>query len=334
MAWPVVAQDAESILREIPFNIIPGQTKEADVSKRGECINREQGRCLLYSIADDHFQVEMDQDGIVEQVLFLKSEGHYLPALWKESFQIDFYDESMNRAYDYRPNNPGERIWFQFHEFPGVEARNDFTEPEGFHHMILFVDGLQYWLIYELRSQFDPRLSTIKIREGYTATRDPDRAVISYFSNGSICSTVSFKDKGHHTEEGYNFWRYEEYILEVLWTDVTDPKATEKIGEFLEARYQDLYCDKYQDNPEGGLLQQFVHSNFRDALFEWVTIYELDIETLEDKNGTRIFPWIEYTTKPGSDYILIEDFKKQYREIRDELRELIDNYDEEAFFDY
>lgn len=153
---------------------------------------------------------------------------------------------------------------------------------------------------------------------------------LTYNQVKSICGAVRFKEKGQNTDGGYNFWRYEELILEYVGTDVTDDEAIEKISQFIKMKYRDLYCDKYQAYPEGGLLQQFVHSNFEDGVYEFVETYDIDIYTVTDKNGTKIIPWIDGELQGNN---LTTEAKVRYKKIKDGLVTRANSSDDDDFFD-
>ena len=83
--------------------------------------------------------------------------------------------------------------------------------------------------------------------------------------------------------------------MEFIGSTVTDEKALNKIRQFLDTNYKNLYCQRFQHFPEGGLLQQFVMADINGSGYtkEFVETYEIDIFQITDKNGTKIIPWID-----------------------------------------
>ncbi len=148
---------------------------------------------------------------------------------------------------------------------------------------------------------------------------------------GLVCSAIRSKSQGIHTEDGYNFRRYEELILEYLGTDVSDPKAQEKIKQFIQASYKDCYCDKYQDNPTGGLLQLFVHNDWEDGILEFIKYNEIDIYTITDKNGTLILHWIDQEIQGNN---ITDEHKQIYKRIKEAIIYQANHTDDDDFWGY
>ncbi len=141
---------------------------------------------------------------------------------------------------------------------------------------------------------------------------------------GSVCDAVRVNEKGIHIEEGINYWRYQEQILEYLGTTVEDEFASEKITNFILDNYYQIQCQQIQHFYEGYLLEQFAWSDTGDGYTtEFVISNHINVYEMMHSDNQTFMEWMDEKIES---HITSEVFKKRLTVVRDELNLLMDFY--------
>ncbi len=139
----------------------------------------------------------------------------------------------------------------------------------------------------------------------------------------NICNSVRYKSKGEYYGSGYNYWRYEELILNYMGTTVEHPKAPEKIKTFFDTQYENIRCDGNSVHPEGYLLEQFVSSNFEEAIYDFVIQNNLDLNSLAAIKKATFWEWLESEVSKES---ITEYSLENYTNVYNDLKTLSEYY--------